>query len=68
MKKILLGFDGSEGSENALNKAMMIMDENGELISLWKLTQPSDTLVILIIGGGALLVIVPVLFIRVKRV
>jgi nucleotide-binding universal stress UspA family protein len=34
MKKILLGFDGSEGSEQALNKAMMMIDEFGELIIL----------------------------------
>ena len=34
MKKILLGFDGSEGSEQALNKAMMMIDEFGELFIL----------------------------------
>ncbi len=42
MKKILLGFDGSEGSENALNKAMMLMDENGELIVLAVVPLPSE--------------------------
>jgi nucleotide-binding universal stress UspA family protein len=42
MKKILLGFDGSEGSENALNKAMMLMDENGELIILAVVPLPSE--------------------------
>ena len=34
MKKILLGFDGSGGSEQALNKAMMMIDEFGELFIL----------------------------------
>jgi len=34
MKKILLGFDGSEGSEQALNRAMTLLDEYGELIIL----------------------------------
>ena len=42
MKKILVGFDGSEGSENALNKAMMLIDENGELILLAVIPIPSD--------------------------
>ena len=42
MKKILLGFDGSEGSENALNKAMMLMDENGEIIILAVVPLPSE--------------------------
>lgn len=34
MKKILVGFDGSEGSEQALNRAIMMMEEYGELIIL----------------------------------
>jgi nucleotide-binding universal stress UspA family protein len=42
MKRILVGFDGSEGSENALNKAMMLIDENGELILLAVIPLPSD--------------------------
>jgi nucleotide-binding universal stress UspA family protein len=42
MKKILVGFDGSEGAENALNKAMMIIDEDGELIILAIVPVPSD--------------------------
>ena len=42
MKRILVGFDGSEGSENALNKAMMIMDEGGELIILAVVPLPSE--------------------------
>ena len=32
MKKILVGFDGSEGAEQALNRAMMLIDEYGVLI------------------------------------
>lgn len=42
MKKILVGFDGSEGSEQALNRAMMIVDEYGELILLAVVPSPSD--------------------------
>ena len=42
MKKILIGFDGSEGSENALNKAMSLMEENGELIILAVVPLPSE--------------------------
>lgn len=42
MKKILVGFDGSEGSENALNKAMILIEENGEIILLAVVPNPSD--------------------------
>ena len=42
MKKILVGFDGSEGSENALNKAMSLIEENGELIILAVVPTPSE--------------------------
>jgi nucleotide-binding universal stress UspA family protein len=42
MRRILVGFDGSEGAENALNKAMMIIDEDGELILLAIIPLPSD--------------------------
>jgi nucleotide-binding universal stress UspA family protein len=42
MKRILVGFDGSEGAENALNKAMMIVDDDGELIILAIVPLPSD--------------------------
>jgi nucleotide-binding universal stress UspA family protein len=42
MRKILVGFDGSEGSEQALNRAMMLLDEYGELILLAVIPSPSD--------------------------
>ena len=42
MKKILVGFDGSEGAEQALNRAIMIIDEYGELIILAVVPTPSD--------------------------
>jgi nucleotide-binding universal stress UspA family protein len=42
MKKILVGFDGSEGAENALNKALLLIEENGELILLAVIPAPSD--------------------------
>jgi nucleotide-binding universal stress UspA family protein len=42
MKRVLVGFDGSEGAENALNKAMMILDDDGEMILLAIIPLPSD--------------------------
>lgn len=42
MKKILVGFDGSEGAENALNKAMMLVDEDGEIILIAVVPSPSE--------------------------
>ncbi len=42
MKRILVGFDGSEGAENALNKAMMLIDPDGEIIILAIVPKPSD--------------------------
>jgi nucleotide-binding universal stress UspA family protein len=42
MKRILVGFDGSEGAENALNKAMLLIDEDGEIIILAIVPKPSD--------------------------
>lgn len=42
MKKILVGFDGSEGSEQALNRAMMLIDEYGELYLLAVVPSPTD--------------------------
>lgn len=46
MKRILVGFDGSEGAENALNKAMSLIDENGELILLAVVPKPGDKSVV----------------------
>ena len=42
MKRVLVGFDGSEGAEIALNKAMMIIEDDGELILLAIIPLPSD--------------------------
>jgi len=42
MEKILVGFDGSEGSEKALNKAMLLIDDDGELVLLAVVPSPSD--------------------------
>ena len=46
MKKILVGFDGSEGSEQALNRAIMLIDEFGELILLAVVPNSNDQLLI----------------------
>ena len=42
MKKILVGFDGSEGAEQALSRAIMIIDEYGKLILLAVIPTSSD--------------------------
>ena len=42
MKKILIGFDGSDGSKQALSRAMMLIEENGELILLAVIPSSSD--------------------------
>ena len=42
MKKILVGFDGSEGSKQALTKSLSLLDEQGELILLAVIPSPSD--------------------------
>jgi nucleotide-binding universal stress UspA family protein len=42
MKRVLVGFDGSDGAKNALNKAMMIIDNDGELIIVAIISLPSD--------------------------
>jgi len=42
MRRILVGFDGSEGAENALNKAMSLITEDGELIILAVVPSPDD--------------------------
>jgi len=42
MKKILVGFDGSEGSEQALNRAILLIDEFGELYLLAVIPSPTN--------------------------
>ena len=42
MRKILVCFDGSEGSEQALNRAMLLVEDYGELILLAVIPSPSD--------------------------
>jgi len=42
MKRILVGFDGSEGAENALNKAMSLLDYDGELFILAVVPKSDD--------------------------
>jgi nucleotide-binding universal stress UspA family protein len=42
MKRVLVGFDGSKGAENALNKAKMFVDDDGELIIAAIISLPSD--------------------------
>ena len=42
MKQILVGFDGSEGSEQALNRAMILLDEYGKLILLAVVPSSTD--------------------------
>jgi len=42
MKRILVGFDGSEGSEQALNRALTLLYEYGELVLLAVIPGPSD--------------------------
>ncbi len=42
MKRVLVGFDGSEGAENALNKAMSIVDDSGQIILLAVVLRPSE--------------------------
>ena len=42
MRRILVGFDGSEGAENALNKAMSLIAEDGEIIILAVVPSPDD--------------------------
>lgn len=42
MKRILVGFDGSEGSEHALNRAQMLIAEHGELILLAVVPSPEN--------------------------
>jgi len=42
MNKILVGFDGSEGSKKALDKSISLINENGELILLAVIPSPSE--------------------------
>jgi len=42
MNKILVGFDGSEGSRQALTRSISLLDENGELIVLAVIPSPYD--------------------------
>ena len=42
MKKILVGFDGSEGFKQALNRALTLIDEQGELFLLAVVPSSSD--------------------------
>ncbi len=42
MKKILVGFDGSEGSKQALARSISLLDERGELLLLAVIPSPSD--------------------------
>ena len=42
MKKILVGYDGSEGSELALHKAITIVDDDGGLIIIAVVPGPSE--------------------------
>lgn len=46
MKRILVGFDGSEGAEKALNKAMAMIDDNGELLIIAVIPPPSEQLLV----------------------
>jgi nucleotide-binding universal stress UspA family protein len=43
MRRILVGFDGSEGAENALNKAMMLINEHGEIFLIAVVPFPSES-------------------------
>lgn len=42
MNKILVGIDGSEGSQLALEKAMMLISENGEIILIAVVPTPKE--------------------------
>ena len=42
MKKILVGFDDSEGSKQALSRALTLIDEQGELFLFAVVPSPSD--------------------------
>lgn len=42
MKKILVGVDRSKGSEHVVNKAMMLVDDHGELFLLTIIPSPHE--------------------------
>jgi len=42
MQKILVGYDGSEGAKQALNKAKALINENGEIVLLAVVPSPKD--------------------------
>ncbi|HDD57370.1 MAG TPA: universal stress protein [Thermoplasmatales archaeon] len=42
MKRILVGYDGSEGAEKALAKALTLIEENGEIILLAVIPSKSE--------------------------
>jgi nucleotide-binding universal stress UspA family protein len=42
MQKILVGFDGSVGSENAIHKAITLIDAGGELVIISVVPLPSE--------------------------
>jgi nucleotide-binding universal stress UspA family protein len=42
MKKILVGFDGSEGSRQAFTRSLPLLEDQGELIILAVIPSPSD--------------------------
>ena len=42
MDRILVGFDGSEGSEQALNRAIMLINNVGELVLIAVIPKPKD--------------------------
>ena len=42
MDKILIGFDGSEGSEQALNRAIMLINDIGELFIIAVIPRSTD--------------------------
>lgn len=46
MKRVLVGFDGSEGAGKALNKAMMFVEDDGELIIAAIISLPSNRILL----------------------
>jgi len=46
MRKILIGFDGSDCSEQAINKALTLVEKQGELILLAVIPDQSDKMIV----------------------